>query len=195
MNNSIVNLFLIGSPYGTWMETSYQLVSSKQFETLWEKYRTQAVQAGGISVSQLASTLYGDYGAGTTVTRQDTMKSIQNILQSMKDSGAAVMGTGGNLYTLPYLSYIDQLPATSSQNNLFDEDIPFVQMVLHGHIAYSGGAMNKESDPDKALLQRIETGSDLRYTLTANPFDELYQNTFDELYNSNYAQNKERITE
>ncbi len=195
LNNSIVNLFLIGSPYGTWMETSYQLVSSKQFETLWEKYRTQAVQAGGISVSQLASTLYGDYGAGTTVTRQDTMKSIQNILQSMKDSGAAVMGTGGNLYTLPYLSYIDQLPATSSQNNLFDEDIPFVQMVLHGHIAYSGGAMNKESDPDKALLQRIETGSDLRYTLTANPFDELYQNTFDELYNSNYAQNKERITE
>lgn len=195
LNNSIVNLFLIGSPYGTWMETSYQLVSSKQFETLWEKYRTQAVQAGGISVSQLASTLYGDYGAGTTVTRQDTMKSIQNILQSMKDSGAAVMGTGGNLYTLPYLSYIDQLPATSSQNNLFDEDIPFVQMVLHGHISYSGGAMNKESDPDKALLQRIETGSDLRYTLTANRFDELYQNTFDELYNSNYAQNKERITE
>ena len=87
------------------------------------------------------------------------------------------------------------MPATTSQNNLFDEDIPFVQMVLHGHIAYSGGAMNKESDPDKALLQRIETGSDLRYTLTANPFDELYQNTFDELYNSNYAQNKERITE
>jgi len=195
LNNSIVNLSLVDIQSGTWSETSYQLVSPMRFASLWEKIRDQAVQTSGIGVSQLTSTLYGDYGTGSTVTRQEAMDTVQSLLQSMKDSGAAILGTGGNLYALPYLSYIDQLPVTSSQNNLFDEDVPFVQMVLHGHIAYSGGTMNKESDPDKALLQRIETGSDLRYTLTANPFDELYQTSFDELYNSQYTQNKERIIE
>lgn len=41
-----------------------------------------------------------------------------------------------------YADYITDLPLSSSDNVLFDYDIPFVQMVLKGTKGYSGNSIN-----------------------------------------------------
>ena len=43
--------------------------------------------------------------------------------------------------------------------------IPFVGMVLHGYMEYSGVALNQQGSYQKALLKNIESGAGLHYVL------------------------------
>lgn len=183
LNNSVANLSVLDPIYCSWQETGRQLVSPLKYEQLWESYSSKA-DFKGIGVSQLSSMLCGDYANGSAYTRGETLKTVTDILSSMK-SEHSILGSGGNLYALPYLSYVDGLSTSSDGQSFFDCDVPFVQMVLHGHVRYCAEDINSALS-EKELLQLIESGSDLRCTLTANEFDRIYETDFSMLHSTRY---------
>ena len=62
------------------------------------------------------------------------------------------------------------LPQGSSDFISEAESIPFLQMVLHGYVSYSGEAFNVSGDYETEILKAVETGSNpsFRWMYEAN---------------------------
>ena len=191
LNNSIVRLSYLDAVTCAWKESDVQLVSPLQYQGLAETYLKKTENISGIGVSQLTGMLYGDYANRKNNTRGQSQEQITEALTKLSEHHA-VIGNAGNLYALEYLSFVDDL--TDSQAlYTFSRQIPFVQMVLHGYLPYTAASMNREEDQSTALLKLIESGGNLRYTLTANEFDTLYSTDFSHLDHTNYGNLKEEI--
>ena len=84
---------------------------------------------------------------------------------------------------------------TSSRFDLFDEDIPFYQMVLHGVIPYSSEAVNGSPDPERLMLMAAASGSCLSFDMIYEETSELKDTELDFLYYANYKGNIEKAAE
>ena len=71
---------------------------------------------------------------------------------------------------------------SSSRFDLFDEDIPFYQLVLHGVIPYSTEAVNGSADPERMILMAAVTGSSLCFDMIYEEPGVLKDTEYDVLY-------------
>ena len=122
------------------------------------KYKDYGLESLGVET--LGSHLSSDQNKQCPVNRQEAQHLVTETLAALSGE-YALMGTGANAYALPYMDTVVGIPTTSNRYTLFDETIPFVQMVLHGYTAYTGSAMNYSSTVTEDVLRSIETGSGL----------------------------------
>ena len=194
INNSIVKLMLPDAQTNSYTESKFSLVSPKSYSKLYKSYiSNEELSESGIGVSGLTSMLYGDYSDGDFFGRSYSLNEITGILNSIAKEDIAVLGDAGNLYALPYMDLINNLPAYSSEINAYYRDIPFVQIVLHGYVDYVTECVNSSGNIQRTVLKLIETGSGLHYILTANAFDRLFETDYSHIYNTNYDYLKEDI--
>lgn len=160
------------------------LLSPGSYSSLFDDLSEGCEKAGldGISAGALTTALYGDYSKNS-VSRYDAMKKLiggyEELCGSMKNG---IMADGANAYVLPYADHIKNVPVTSSRVDIFDEDVPFYQMVIHGLIPYTVEAVNGSPDPDEMLLYAAETGSNLRYDMVYGQPGTLEDTEFDIYY-------------
>ena len=109
--------------------------------------------------------------------------------------GSGILADSANAYALPYVSRIMNVPLTSSRYDIFDEDIPFYQLVLHGVIPYSSTAVNAEADPVDTVLMAAVTGSSLTYDMLWEDTALLKNTEFDIYYYANYKGNIRRAAQ
>lgn len=137
----------------------------------------------GLSLEGLSQYVYEDYRDGATYTRTGTAALWQDIMASLPNGLAA---EGANQYVLPYASRLYNLPTSSSQTSLADENIPFLQMVIHGSVFYSSEPCNLFYDKKQQKLQWIEYGCMPYFELTAQCASQLKYTTYNRLYTSYY---------
>ncbi len=140
----------------------------------------------GVSLGQMTSTLYGDYGKAD-MSRGDTMAALQESYQTMNDAGLSILADTCAAYALPYVDRISDMPLQSSGFDLFDQDIPFYQIVLHGIIPYSGTAINASADSMNAYLTSIATGANPAYDMIYADASDLKDTDLDSYFYSHYA--------
>ncbi|MDE6101774.1 MAG: hypothetical protein K2F73_02190, partial [Ruminococcus sp.] len=97
-----------------------------------------------------------------------------------------ILADGANAYVLPYVNHIINVPLSSSGFDIFDEDIPFYQMVMHGIIPYTSTALNGSPDAENLLLMSAVTGSSLRCDMIYEETGVLKDTELDYLYYANY---------
>lgn len=181
-----------GIPDGTRKNRS--LLSPEKLPEVWSKTARSYSGAGieGVSVNEAAALLYGDYGknhitrAGAARLAAEGFSELDGALEN------GVIADGANAYALPFVSRITGLPLTSGRFDVFDEDIPFLQMVLHGVIPYSTKAVNGSADPDALLLMAAVTGSSLSYDLIAGETGILKDTDYDIYYYAGAGRNTAR---
>lgn len=140
----------------------------------------------GISPGRMTTYLYGDYGR-KNISRADTQRIItDNLSHAAEILPGGVLADGANAYALPFVSHVTGVPLSSSRFDIFDEDIPFYQMVLHGVIPYSTTPVNGDPDSDKLLLMAAATGSLLSYDLIYAETNVLKDTPYDIYYYANY---------
>ena len=139
----------------------------------------------GASLADMTSSLYGDYGK-KNISRYKAMQKIisgcKKVSSSLDDG---ILADTANSYAFPYVSHITNLPLCSSKFDIFDEDIPFIQLVLHGYIPYSTTAVNASPDTENLLLSAISTGSNIHYDLIHEETDLLKDTSLDYLFYAN----------
>ena len=194
LNNTIVSLSELDVQTGAYVQNGRQLISPARFDSVWKQYQKERPALTGVGVAQLTSLLYGDYANDTVLSRGQARATVEKVLKTASDR-TPVLGDVGNLYTLRYLSFINNLPVTSGGLSTIDRDVPFVQMVLHGHIEYAAPCMNGAADPQRDLLKAVETGSSLHYVLTANTFDKLFNTDSAALYTTRYETVRSQLEE
>lgn len=176
-----------GVPYGE--KDTMSLLSPVTFRKLYrdmaENYKDAGITRAGIGV--LSSTLYGDYGKNSGTSRDTTLQYVQESLKTLRDANiSGILSEDPNAYVLPYTSVITDLPLYSSGFNIFDEDIPLYQLVMHGVIPYSTKAVNGSAETDRLVMRALAAGSNLRFDMIHAETSELKDTDFDIYYYAYY---------
>lgn len=176
-----------GIPDG--FKKNMSLLSPSYFSEVYGDVAKSYSKAGlsGVSVNNMASSLYGDYGK-KNISRSKAMELVTESFDALGSSlGNGIIADSANAYALPYVSRITDVPLTSSRFDLFNEDIPFYQIVMHGLIPYSTTAVNGDADSETLLLMAAATGSQLSYDMIYEETSTLKDTDFDIYYYANYA--------
>jgi len=67
---------------------------------------------------------------------------------------------------IPYADFIMGMSLMSSQDVVFDVEVPFLPILLKGYVNFSGLAIGITDMSHQYFLRHIETGAGLRYRLT-----------------------------
>ena len=126
----------------------------------------------GILLDDLSKRLSGDYASNGTGRQQ----VIEELKKMVSGSALPLMLKTPNAYMLGGADAALDIPVYSSQKLIFDRDIPFYQMVLHGSMPYGGYALNINNSTENAFLKHLESMTALSYAYMAASADEL-QNT------------------
>lgn len=146
----------------------------------------------GVAYANLGNLIYHDASKRNTASRSQTAKTWQKICKNTKGNTSV---EGANLYLLKYADYLFEIPDTSSGLSITDEDVPFLQMVLHGNIQYSTQKGNMTSDFRKTVLNWVENGAMPSFELSYNTAGDLKDTAYQKLFASKNSIWKERVTD
>ena len=166
-------------PLSLFSPASYQ----KAFSKLISSQNKKGIN--NYAFGSLSNSIYGDYGKAAT-SREMAKGIVSGIYADAKSKGT-VLADNANAYVLPYTDYITNVPIASSKFDLFDYDIPFYQMVLHGVTPMSTIAVNSEPDLTKIVLDTISGGAGLSYDFVGIEADDLKDTKLDSYFYAYYA--------
>lgn len=168
------------------------------FRKLTESFTNEGINT--ISLTQATSVVYSDFGRTNFegkehFLREDSMKILTDGYKQLTDAGISIMAQECNAYALPYVSAITNVPMYSSNYDLFDYDIPFYQMVIHGYIPYSSKPVNASANADELRLLSILSGAGIHYELMYNEPGEFSDSEYDKYFYTNYSGWLEKASE
>lgn len=185
ISGSYARIYDYNLAYGTQSTVNkpLSLLSPSTFTDIYaklaENYSDKELSA--VSLGSMTSALYGDYGKAA-ISRDKAQELLEESYQTLSDKSIAMLADTANAYALPYVKEITDVPLQSSGFDVFDEDIPFYQMVMHGLKSYAGTAVNASANPEETLLLSIATGSDLHYDMIGEETSTLKDTNLDTLY-------------
>ncbi len=165
------------------------LLSPEKLSWAGNRYLTSLQKQGmsAVSLSTMGEYCYSNFYAKNEQYRSQFPTFVAETLQPYKDAGVSMSFDGGNAYVLPYASLITNVPTHSSGYDIFAEDVPFYQAVLHGYIPYTTESLPQTADPEAAYLAAVETGTELAYIGIHEQASELFDTEYNNLYGSTYT--------
>lgn len=143
------------------------------YEKLADNYFGKYQNIIGISMSTLGTDLNSDFDEDDPYNREDakeyTVKAFE-YFSSEQFKDAQIMTDGGNSFVWKYVDHILNVSLDSSRYNFSSNSVPFIGVVLHGSISFTGEPLNMEGDLQYAVLKAIENGASPYFVLS-------YQNT------------------
>lgn len=136
----------------------------------------------GLFLPSVASQLYSDFYEKDSVNREESKRLTVELLTVLSKAGKCLKLDGANVYSLPYAESIAGLPVENEGYRIANHSIPFIGMVLHGSIAYSGPIINQQDDSQLSVLKSIESGAALNYLLMQEDAVVLAGTTYTDLY-------------
>ncbi len=113
----------------------------------------------GYSFDLFGSLVYDNMASGRTLRRQEYISKVNEYLDLSNQSFGSSAMDGANYYAVKNAGFIYNLPDSSSGEFIYDEDVPFLQIVLHGYKAYSGRNFgNFSNSTAEAALHWLEYG-------------------------------------
>ncbi len=150
-------------------DTFYYL-SPRYFESALGDY-CESVHRYGVAhlwLTDAGRVLTSDFRKGQTIDREASKGLIARAVEAASER-YGITACDPNQYLWKYLDGAVDLPMKSSEHMLIDESVPFLQMVLSGHMHYASGAFNRSGDLETCFLKAVETGSDLYYEWIYEP--------------------------
>lgn len=112
----------------------------------------------GFSLNDVGSLLYSDY-SDSGYLRQESAENIKSSIATLS-TGRKTMAVFGNFYMLKNIDSVINLPITAkAANSGAYVSVPFVQLILHGIVDYSGEPINTRNNPEETMLKHIEYGA------------------------------------
>jgi len=149
------------------------VISSDALDSLYTKFLKdyEEYDINNLSVSTLGSDINSNFDKDNPINRDQARGDVINLLDRMaNENGYSLMVDKGNIYSVKYADHILNVATDSSHFQLSSYAVPFVGMILHGHVSYAGTPMNYSGTVDYEILRAIENGAAPYYILC-------YQNT------------------
>ncbi|MDR1927456.1 MAG: DUF5696 domain-containing protein [Oscillospiraceae bacterium] len=127
--------------------------------------RLSPFATAGISLQDVGALLYSDYAA-SGVDRETAAKRLADCLPPLSAKWRVMLSVG-NFSTVRKADVLTELPlepALQMPTAGRYEGIPFLPILLHGSMDYSGASWNLSKNPEEALLRSVEYGASPAYT-------------------------------
>lgn len=167
---------------------NYFLVSRNKLPLVAEniKEATADWSLKGVSLDTLTSIVYSDYSDAKYFSGSNADRQFSTIINSFKNDGYKVAGSEANDFAALLCDHVYDVPYGSSNYKIFTTEVPFYQMVFKGLVSMSTTSLNLATNKDTTLLEAVETGSGLTYTLVAKYDTELINSAQNVFYGSLY---------
>lgn len=139
-----------------------------------------------LSLRTVTSSLSSDFSTNNFMDRQASMNYIVDALDRLKDDEMSLLASNSNAYAFKHVDHIVDAPMDSNRYLIFDESIPFYQMVLSGYIDYAGQPLNLTDDYQHELLKTIETNAGLSFKWIHAPDHLLKETAYQDYYSVQY---------
>lgn len=154
-------------------------ISSKLLKTIPQ-------EINNISLSVMGGFIYSDL-SDNGVYRSETLSIYDKILKNSVNAGNKLSFDNANAYVFPYADYITDTPMASSGYDIFDFDVPFYQIALHGCVDLTAGTLPYELSDRRIVLKAAELGLNLSYCGMYQDSDILKYTRFNDLYSTSYT--------
>ncbi len=156
------------------------------------KYSNYSVS--GMMFMYEGSLVYDDYNSNASdrYSRKLTQRTFIELAKRLKNEGKTVSFEYPNIYMAQVADWFASVPSESNNLLITDESVPFMQIVLHGYIPYTGNAYNNMYDIDEQTLKYIEYGY-LPFYVVTNDTPDITVNGTEFLTSSTYAEWSEDI--
>ena len=186
--NTLSNLVIrIGRENGSLMyrDTYFYRLSEAEERVRKALERRYYADSPVFAVDQLSCRLYGDYTTGKETTRSQNLASFISLTQGLADGGTIPLYQP-NQYLWQFASEFYNVPLASSQYLFETDTVPFLQIVLSGHVELFGMPLNTGTYSDERLLRMIEYGVAPSFTVTECPSEDLYKTTQEDYFSTNF---------
>ncbi|VEU80301.1 DUF5696 domain-containing protein [Haploplasma axanthum] len=162
------------------------------YEEIYKRFNKENLFKN-LSFDYIGNSLAGSYSKNGLVYKQDSLNIQKELLENM-DKSLVISNPLG--FAIPYSDYIIDLPTSSTLFSIIDYSIPLTQLVLSGFIDYTTESMNLSTSRsiDFQFLKAIETGSNIKYTLSYKSSEELLNTKYNMYYSTYYKNWLEIIT-
>lgn len=154
------------------------IISPQYYQAIYNKLEGK-LPTDNILFTNLGSSLTGSYRNNNTVYTENALNYSVSVLEASEKN---ILLSNPMGFALPYSSYAIDVPMDTTLFSIVDYAIPLQQLVLANYIPYSSRSLNMQTQRSEQhnFLRILETGSQLKYTLTyVNP---------KELLNTEYSQ-------
>ena len=142
------------------------IVSPDALDRLYSKFlkKYDNYKITGISVSTLGSDLNSNFDKKNPISRDEAQGYVTDLLGRIAND-YSVMISKGNIYAVEHADHILDVATDASYYRYSSYAVPFLGMIFHGYVNYTGSAFNYSGSPDYDLLRSIESGASLYYIL------------------------------
>ena len=133
----------------------------------------------------LGSALGGDYTESRLTYRQDALRIQTSLLASLSEQTILSNPLG---YAIPYANRIIDLPTETTLYAILDYQVPLLQLILSGYVDYSTVSLNLANyrSVQYNFLKVLETGSNVKYTLSYDDSKELKETPYNYYLSTQY---------
>ncbi|MCL2545970.1 MAG: DUF5696 domain-containing protein [Oscillospiraceae bacterium] len=148
-----------GSPWYMFRPELYERVFDRTMRSLRNQNLTHVL------LDENTAEVYSNFARdGMQRDRQSLEMAAQ--IRRLHQEGFSLAFDGATDYMIPYADFILGMSLMSSQNVVFDAEVPFLPILLKGYVNFSGLSIGVTDLSHEYFLRHIETGAGLRYTLT-----------------------------
>ncbi len=144
------------------------VISSDALDRLYTKFNKDYGDTGAtkISVSTLGSDLNSNFDVDNPINRDEARTHVSELLENInKRDGYELMTDLGNEYALEYAKHVLNATIDSSHFRYASYSVPFIGLVLHSYVNYTGTPLNYAGNIDFEILKSIENGAAPMYIL------------------------------
>ncbi len=176
-------------PDGYWMSPKYfEKEQLKGSISRLESYKT-----GSVTLQQLGDVLYSDYNEENPLLRVQAVSLYVDWLKQYKEAFEHISVYYGYDYAAAVADTITGIPMDRSSHIIFDETVPFMQIIYHGLVNYYVDPINNQDNPQYALLKAVEYGAGISYEVTNAETNELQYTNYLSLFKAQYSLLEEEI--
>jgi hypothetical protein len=161
------------------------VVNPLYYQAIYDKF-AKDYDYESIAFLNMGSIIAGSYAKNDALYKQESIRLQQSLLSKIDEQ---IMLSNPLGYAMPYSDYITDLPTETTLYAIIDYQIPLLQLVLSGIVDYSSDSINLSSDRSiqYQFLKLIETGSNVKYTLTHDSSQELLNTEYNYYMTTHYV--------
>ena len=162
----------------------YYLTPRRTAEILADYQKTHQADFSGVTLATLSNTLFSYYSAGRNYTRGEALESAREAMRRLGDMKLALKNHLAAYY--PYMAAYLDLPLNCTSYSFITAEVPFLPLVLSGHVPCFGNYNNFDSNQQRQLLKLIEYGANPSFLITAEEVQKLMNTNSSDVFTAQW---------